>query len=130
MNKFPGQSMCTKCGIQKMSINGQEKCANCDIPKPEPSGVVNKISDPGEEEINRLLARKGIVVPGLKVHPTPKTTVKSVPMPSNLTDEPTFESKIQHALVIMKSLTMPDDVKQFRKINKIIRDLKSLLPEK
>lgn len=126
---IPALGVCFKCGQAKIQAGDETKCIRCDVGTPEPSGLVVTIEDPGEEKLNAALASAGVVLPKVtnKANPV-KNVVPNKPVVSNATYS--FEDLVGSALAIMKGLPMPDDVKQFKKVKKVINDLEALLPEK
>lgn len=106
---------CEKCGSQKILKNDVLECIFCigkkqGVAKP---GYKPPI-DPGEEGIKKLLNG----VPAANIH---FTTGASGGSNAIYTETP------QTALDIMKRLSMPSDMKEFKQIKKIIAQLEKLI---
>jgi hypothetical protein len=122
---------CPICGLEKIQAGDGLQCLKCDV-KVTPSGLVNTAKDPGDEELSKMLAASGIMVP----RPKPKevqekgSTVPPIAPPTVvLAASAPFEEYIGQALKIMKSLPMPKNVKQFKAISKIIVSMENLVRE-
>ena len=121
-----GTGFCAEHNMMKMQVGQRNICAACDVPTGPGSGIVSTKADPGTAKIEQMLSAAGIVTP--KSQPkvvnsaqiqTPGLEIQKIVAPPSIT----------MALTIMKSLPMPSDVKQFKKIQKIIRGLEELLTE-
>ena len=119
---------CPICGQDKVQVEGDVKCLMC-IGKASgnASGLVVSQEDPGEEALNKLLAKTGIakieggkppeaIKPNLAVN----KPVISAPV------HPLSGASIFDALAILRALPMPKDIKQFKQINKAIKILEEL----
>lgn len=128
---IPALGVCVKCGLAKIQAGDEIKCIRCDVAASEPSGLTVTIDDPGEAKLNAVLASAGVVLPKATGKPNPVNTTAPIKAVSVATKANySFEELVGNALAIMKGLPMPDDVKQFKKVKKIITDLEALLPEK
>jgi len=105
---------CEKCGSQKILKNDVPECIFCigkkqGVAKP---GYIT-VKDPGEKGIRKLLEEHQVPVLG-------KTIGTGSPAIS-------VSTNVQSALNIMQNLSMPDDLKQFKQIKKIISQLEKLI---
>jgi hypothetical protein len=121
---------CQKCGQDKISVEGINKCLSCDSNNNVGSGLIVRVEDPGAEMIDKLLAKAGVasVVGGKPPEPIKPNLVKSAIIPPKLPDYsiPTNEVSIGHAIDILKALPMPKDIKEFKAINKAISILEKI----
>jgi len=104
---------CEKCGSQKIQQNNEFVCIFCHgkkqvVPKRPPVMV----EDPGEKEL-ALMSGKAMQS---QTKPYVKGTAQMVVTGSSVHD----------ALAIMKSLPMPKDIKEFKKIQKIVKLMEAL----
>jgi len=110
---------CPKCGSQMILENEVPKCIFCfgkqSVVKSKHQAKDAK--DPGEAGL-AMVSGKAMQVPN---HPTPyiKGTAKVVAVQRSIYD----------ALDIMRSMPMPKDIKEFRKIQKIIKLMEDITGE-
>jgi hypothetical protein len=90
------------------------KCLRCDNNRQISTGPVVQTSDPGSDELNRML----------KMHKIPSNTEEPV---IKIAERPSSMHTVQDALKIMKSQPIPDDVKQFKQIKKIVSLMEKLI---
>lgn len=123
---------CTKCGQDKISVEGINKCLSCDSDNNVGSGLVVRAEDPGADMLEKLLSKAGVaVVPGGKppepIRPNIAQKVANVSAPKVQTEPGTvFESHIMNAVSWLRSMPMPSDIKKFKAVNKAIKILESL----
>jgi len=110
MSDLPALGYCPQCKEPMISVNGAPSCITCAKPqrpkhivKPPPVGA----AVPSETDLARMSGISGKTVPK-------KTTV-------------VVGQTAQDALQIMKHLPMPKDLKEFRQIQKIIKQLEKLV---
>jgi hypothetical protein len=107
MQVLNATGFCPKCGNGYIDVNGEKKCLRCASNRNINESSPTDVKDPGESELQKVF--KDIEI-----------AVKPVAVKSGTIDE---------ALKIMKSLPMPDDVKQFKQIKKIIALIEDLQPK-
>jgi hypothetical protein len=132
MEYATAQGRCTKCGMDRLQVEGVTKCVVCDVESVS-SGLIVDIEDPGEEEINRVLASAGVKQLEGSKPPTPikpeaiRTVIASkVGTQKSTVPQVTCGATVIEALNILRGLPMPKDLKQFKQINKAIKILESL----
>jgi len=108
---------CGTCGKALISVNDIKKCLRCEANKNissvvQPAEILN---DPGEDEITRVLAQRGVICQS-----TPSGAAKSL-------KNDTKSTSLPEILGFMRSLPMPDDIKQFKQIKKIITLLEKVV---
>ena len=104
------QTYCDTCRQPQIAVNGVYKCFHCENKKPAKAVLVNTAKDPGESKL--AMASQGAVKDaGVFVKGKAEASNLTVKKPSSTVDD---------ALSIMKSLPMPEDIKQFKQIKKII----------
>lgn len=122
LNIPTGQGNCGKCGQPRIDVNGIIQCIVCDAPAPTSTLVVDT-PDRGEAEMKRVLARHGIVAPppSLTGHPNPEKQKAAVAAaPALVTPAPAdFGATIDWMIGVLKTLPMPNDIKQFKQVTKI-----------
>ena len=140
-----GMQKCSKCGQDKVAINEAQKCLKCEA-EPGTSTLVVTCEDPGEEKMRQMLAASGVSIPKVKAEvpvdrgigvpkAEPIRPVQSArpvmydPPQTAAVGVTQFEVSMRHALAIMKGLTMPKDIRQFKTISKIIVQMESLVGE-
>jgi len=104
MNDMPPLGYCPQCREMRIAVSGVPTCLNC-VKPPRPKHLVkppNATADPSDKEFRSVVG----------------ATVK-VAKPIGRT--------VQEALDIMESLPMPKDIKDFKKIQKVIKQLKDLI---
>lgn len=109
---------CDKCGSMKILRNDVPTCIFC-VGKKQgvaKAGYVPAI-DPGEKGIQKILKDAKVEKDTLSI----KTNGTPQILASN------SAGNAGQALVIMKSLPMPNDVKKFRQIKKIIVQIEKLI---
>lgn len=102
------QGYCKSCGKAMVSVNGENKCLPCEGKRQIVKVQTNIVKDPGHEAMVKMLH-------GQVASPIKGTTVV------------TNAGSIEDALRSMKSLPMPDDIKKFKQIKKIIKLLEDLV---
>jgi hypothetical protein len=110
---------CTVCGQEKILRNAEQVCIFC--PSKQPAKVDKNYKtpiDPGEKEMQELLTKGK--VPTLV--PEKLSYKAKILLPNE-------GSTVKAALDIMKALSMPKDIKQFKQIQKIIKLLEKLIGE-
>lgn len=99
MEIIHGPGYCPKCQNALLTVNDVKKCIYCDAKK-QVEGNASTVEDPGEEGLASFTQKATLPITNVqKMHPL---------------------GTIDDAIKIMRSLPMPDDVKQFRKIKKVI----------
>lgn len=125
--------VCQKCNRDKVQVEGGDtKCVFCDYDLTVPSGPVVNIPDPGEDEINKILAATGVRVDlTKKAAPVEKVAKAAAPIAATIGAPAggTYEQKIQQAVQILQSLPMPKDIKHFKTVAGVIKKLEALLGE-
>jgi hypothetical protein len=111
---------CNKCGSQKTLKDKDLVCIFCvgkkqGMAKP---GYVPPI-DPGEAGIQKVLKTAKVGVDTLE---TKGSKLGSIGIVGG-----SLPPSTQSALKIMQSLSMPDDIKQFKQIKKIIQQMEKLI---
>ena len=107
--------VCEKCGSQKILENDVPKCIFCfGKQQVEPKRPPVMIEDPGEEKLAKFM---------------PQATTGTKSAVSRHQVAPKAMGTLQDALTIMQRLPMPKDVKEFRKIQKIIKLMEELVGE-
>lgn len=109
--------------VTSMDGNEQRICVKCRAAAEPKSGRVQVVEDPGEG-FNGFVGGKGKVTI-LKDVPT-TTSNKTAPV-VNLGERNTLEDYISQALNILSHAPMPNDLKQFKQIQKVTSILKGLL---
>jgi len=89
------------------------KCLTCESNNRPASKVKTTVEDPGHEVLMQALN-------------LPSDPVSKVTKPT-LSPMPVLGGTVQSALSIMKNLSMPKDIKEFKLINKIITDMEKLI---
>lgn len=118
---------CAKCGMDKLQVDGIQKCVFCERENTQGSGLVVDIDDPGEDAIKQILSKVGVAeVVGGKPPVPIKPDVKPIINVSPKVQVVPQGSGIEQALAILRSLPMPKDIKQFKSINKAIKILETL----
>jgi hypothetical protein len=112
---------CEHCGSEKLQVEGEVKCIVCQSKDAPTSGLMVTKEDPGEEELNKLLAKCKVHVPPGGKPPIPPTAPPIKPVAQESPD-----SGIAQAIAILKAVPMPKDIKQFKAINKAIKTLENL----
>jgi hypothetical protein len=105
---------CKKCGRQMVRVDDVNKCFRCESNAQISSGPTVLTEDPGDEKLSKFLKNQKIPVESLD---TVKQVVQKVHGGSTIHD----------ALKIMKSLSLPEDIKQFKQIKKIITLMEQLI---
>lgn len=100
MDMTHGPGYCSKCNNALLTVNDVRTCIYCDAKKPV-SGNASTVEDPGEEGLGILLEHKG-----QEMQRIPISKVSS--------------GTLEDAIRIVKSLPLPEDVKQFKRVKKII----------
>lgn len=128
------QGNCQKCRRPRIMVNGETKCLICEPSASGPVGPTSTVQDPGEEKMRGMLAGKGVVVPPSKVEQKPSPGVAALVdvqdkltvynKPSTINDK---EACVKGAISWLRAMPMPEDVKQFRNIQKIVKSLEDLL---
>lgn len=148
------QGVCEKHQMAKIDRGGENVCLRCESDSLPKSGVTANVDDPGDEQLRSVLKKAGIAVPpntGKAPMPdVPKpvrnnpgvaqvvqtqaqidaATAKQIADVTLVSPKDNFSTKVELALGIMKSLPMPNDVKQFKAVQKIITGMEGLLGEK
>jgi len=116
----------------KIQVEGEIKCLRCESPKPEGSKRINTLEDPGEEGLKKVLSNSGITLPkGEKPNHISKPVLEhpgigaAKEIQQNLNQARSIDS-LSLALVHLKAIPVPKDLKQFKKIRKAIDLLESL----
>lgn len=124
---------CQKCGQDKISVEGINKCLSCDSNNNVGSGLVVSVEDPGAEMIDKLLAKAGVAqVVGekppepIKPNLAPRQRVETPKAVATNPQISSSQANIGYAIDILKSLPMPKDIKQFKAINKAISILEKI----
>ena len=139
----------TIAGVQqpnpKVDFNGQSVCMLCEAEVTPKTGITVHTEDPGEEELRKVLAKSGIAVPPntgkapmadvpMPARPRTHASVNSIPQIQVFSAAPgkavSLEDMVKQALGIMRALPMPNDMKQFKAIHKVIAGMEGLLGEK
>lgn len=122
--------VCGRCNQLKVQAGDEIKCLRCDAPKPKESKRVNTLEDPGEEGLAKILSNSGISLPkGSKPEVVNKPTLPGV---AEVVEAQTSFNKamsldhVSEALLHLKMVPVPTDLKQFKKIRKAIDLLESL----
>lgn len=131
-NYVSALGVCQKCGRDKIQAADEIKCVFCDFDTTVPKGPTVNIEDPGEEEINRVLAASGVRVDLTKKVEGKKNEqkaqeIKSAPQVVAAVTVVDFSEQIKTVLTIMEHLPMPKDMKQVKLVYKVIGDLNKIL---
>lgn len=105
---------CSICNRQMIRVGNDTKCLRCDSSKQVQTGQVVQTVDPGSDELNKML----------KMHKVPNT---SEDVSVRVIEKLHGGNMVQDALKIMKSQPIPDDVKQFKQIKKIVSLMEKLI---
>lgn len=109
--------VCHKCGQQMIDVNGTQECIHCVASKSVvPKGAPKQFTEKDERAMDRMF--QSVPYTGLN-----KTAVLGK------AEMVVTGSSVADALGIMKRLPMPKDVKDFKKIQKIITQMEALLGE-
>lgn len=114
-----GTGRCKKCGNEMFAVGDSfnssmtVKCLTCESNNRPASKVKTTVEDPGHEVLMQALN-------------LPSGPVSKVTKPT-LSPMPVLGGTVQSALSIMKNLSMPKDIKEFKLINKIITDMEKLI---
>lgn len=128
MNGMLAQGYCDKCRQPRLSVNGDTKCLMCEVEPSAPRGPVSTVEDPGEEKLRGMLAGTGVAIPKAAAQ-KPAAKPENIGLPKSVDIVPniyTFDSCITTALAWLKGAPMPNDVKQFKTIQKVIKSLEGL----
>lgn len=124
-----GLGTCKTCGNPLMSAaNGDTggqvlDCIYCAAKKPVDKPG-SSVSDPGEEEMRKVLALSGVH------HPVIAGEQKTAPKVRTVTQTVTQEvTSLEQIITALEALPMPKSMKQFKSINKAITTLKKALAE-
>lgn len=109
METIHGPGYCPKCRKELLIVDDVLKCIWCGLKDPV-MGNASTVEDPGEAELERISKIADVTIP---ISKTPVKVVKT--------------GTIEDAIQIMKVLPMPDDVKQFKQIKKIIGLMEQLI---
>jgi hypothetical protein len=127
---------CPKCGQDKIQVEGVPTCIMCASENNPGSGLVVQIEDPGAEALEALLHKTGVQSIAGGVPPTPVKPVLpaqvSVKSDAKVATTPfqqgiTFDTCVKQAISVLKSASMPKDLKSFKAVNKAIKTLESIL---
>jgi len=114
--------------IAQIIINGPDGdvCLVCQGKRQGEGNTNPNAVDPGDEKLRAVLAAAGVVV-----GPPKEKKAAQEKSPELIAIQPveSFEERIASALNIVKSVPLPNNIKQFKLVNKIIKDLKALLGE-
>jgi len=113
METIAGQGYCLQCGNPNIETPEGAKCIPCSLKAPKRSHLTVDIEDPGEEAFKAVLNGAAIKATKAKVTVAASTT----------------RGTVDDALAIVKSFPIPSDLKQFKKIKKVIDLLESLKEE-
>jgi len=117
MQIFSATGYCKKCGKQLINVQDVNKCIRCEANANISNGPTVAVEDPGDEAMQAILKKDGVKIQEAS---TPTATKLHVVTPTPI-------GTLDDALKIMKHLSMPDDIKQFKQIKKIIDLLEQLV---
>lgn len=118
---------CPKCHQPKVQAGDEIKCLRCDTPKPTASKRINTCEDPGEKGLAAVLNNSGITLPkGEKPQFISKPSLEHL---ETIPNQARSIDSLSLALVHLKAIPVPKDLKQFKKIRKAIDLLESLVGE-
>lgn len=111
MELLNATGFCPKCRKSLIDVNGEKRCLRCESNRVITESSPTDVKDPGEAELNKVLKDISVVA---------AIPVKTQAVGHTLDD----------ALKVMKGLPMPDDVKQFKQIKKIIALIEDLISKR
>jgi len=122
---------CKLCGQGMIQVDGVAQCLLCASKSNTGSGLVVKSEYPSEADLSALLSKAGVLTPLEKstTHTKPDSNNKLVNSKIEervINTQKTLNYSISDALNILKNLSMPKDIKQFKVINKAIKILESI----
>lgn len=127
MNSIGSQAgYCTIHGIDKMFVGLEDAteptCVRCVADATPKLGRVQTAHDPGEEYFKKSKAAKTTVL-----EPTHGVEEAQVFSAAGTSESYTLENIVGIAVAQLRRLPMPEDIRQFKRVQKVIKTLQSLV---
>lgn len=123
---------CNIHNIAKMSVgsndfDGQAVCVKCQADARPKEGRTQVVEDPGEEFFQGKGSKAKVTIIDAQYNPTAKSVASGIGRAVVASAGLTLEEIVERAVSELGNLPMPKDIKQFKKVQKVIKTLQSLV---